>query len=519
MHMTFMNFNICGKIYCLHKKYYSRSGLLLDYLEDKNGETDPNNNIYIDIKNPSSFDKVLDYLSNEDARRENHPDEKELKFWQIDVKKTIKKYPDMYLEALHNKTNLNNMNNFFVREIGFRKRDVLNDALISEKDLLSKPHDVNYSTKNNFNEQFHLEYIHDHNCLINNKYFNWNNVILAGGSVVCRILGTPVKDYDIFIHGLSTEKTFEKIKYVCNFIKDYYQKFHADKCSSFVMMRNYNCINIYVEYETIRLDGKKAKKRIQYQIILTSFTDIQQILNGFDIDCCCIAYDGKNLLATNRGYLAYATGINFVNLMFLSKSYNFRLDKYMHRSFSVYIPYFKRTKVPKKSDIYGYYGLGNLLRLEKTENRPKNEFFTEKEKYQSFTTYYLNKSIKSDSKELKNDIVLVQKMLDSQGTINILPEIKPEIVMEYTNKNTKEKTTKKGFGCYFTDNVDMLLSIPEEYYNSELFLLAKNANTHLKKNTVFRKINISEPDWYNKIFSVKELIEDDSKPMILIDEP
>jgi hypothetical protein len=85
-------------------------------------------------------------------------------------------------------------------------------------------------------------------------------------------------------------------------------------------------INVYV-FDT--------KKVLQVQIILRLYDTLAQILVGFDVDCCCIAYDGKNLITTERGFNALKYRTNVANLNRRSPSYENRLIKYSTRGFSV----------------------------------------------------------------------------------------------------------------------------------------------------------------------------------------
>ena len=49
-------------------------------------------------------------------------------------------------------------------------------------------------------------------------------------------------------------------------------------------------------------------------MILRLYESKSDILNGFDIDCCCVGYDGKDTLITQRCITALKTKINTVNL-------------------------------------------------------------------------------------------------------------------------------------------------------------------------------------------------------------
>ena len=52
------------------------------------------------------------------------------------------------------------------------------------------------------------------------------------------------------------------------------------------------------------------------------------ILNGFDIDCCCVGFDGQDVLLTGRAARAIATKTNTINLAIRGEAYENRLLKY-----------------------------------------------------------------------------------------------------------------------------------------------------------------------------------------------
>jgi hypothetical protein len=50
-----------------------------------------------------------------------------------------------------------------------------------------------------------------------------------------------------------------------------------------------------------------------------------QVLLGFDIDCCCVAYDGERVWAAKRARRALVHGINLVDPTRQSTTYELRL--------------------------------------------------------------------------------------------------------------------------------------------------------------------------------------------------
>lgn len=74
------------------------------------------------------------------------------------------------------------------------------------------------------------------------------------------------------------------------------------------------------------------------QIICRLYHSIEQVLLGFDIDCCCVAYDGKKVITIPRGIRALKTKSNIVDVTRQSTSYEARLIKYAKRNFVISVP-------------------------------------------------------------------------------------------------------------------------------------------------------------------------------------
>jgi len=66
---------------------------------------------------------------------------------------------------------------------------------------------------------------------------------------------------------------------------------------------------------------------------------------GFDIDCCCVGYNGETVFALPRARRALTKQFNLVDLSRRSLTYEIRLHKYSTRGFAVKIPGLDLTKV------------------------------------------------------------------------------------------------------------------------------------------------------------------------------
>lgn len=199
---------------------------------------------------------------------------------------------------------------------------------------------------------------------------DWNNVVAAGSAVTTSLLPVPEKwagskrsmreyyhqhlapasDVDLFLYGLNEEQGFEKIKQIERSIKD-------SILHEVTTIRTRNAITIASQYPTRHV-----------QIVLRLYDSISQIITGFDVDCACAAYDGKQVYAAPRALAAFVTQCNTIDLTRRSPSYENRLSKYSHRGFEVYWPLLDRSRIDPTifERTFGRtQGLARLLILEK----------------------------------------------------------------------------------------------------------------------------------------------------------
>lgn len=176
---------------------------------------------------------------------------------------------------------------------------------------------------------------------------DWSNVVVAGSSVVTSLLPVPeqyssskrglrqyyheilapASDIDLFLYGLSEEQAVEKIEQIERSIKD-------SILYETTTIRTKNAITIASQYPTRHV-----------QIVLRIYKSIAEILTGFDVDCSCAAYDGKQVYVAPRALASYITQVNHVDLSRRSPSYENRLSKYSHRGFEVFWPQLDRSRI------------------------------------------------------------------------------------------------------------------------------------------------------------------------------
>ncbi|KAF7594363.1 hypothetical protein BBP40_009344 [Aspergillus hancockii] len=199
---------------------------------------------------------------------------------------------------------------------------------------------------------------------------DWSNVVVAGSAVVTCLMPVPeeyrgskralrqfyhdkfapASDVDLFLYGLTEEQAVAKIKQI------------EDKIKNAILyetttVRTKNTITIVSQYPTRHV-----------QIVLRIYKSISEILTGFDVDCSCAAFDGKQVYVSPRALAAYITQTNTIDLTRRSPSYENRLSKYSHRGFEIFCPQLERARIDPtiyERSFSRTVGLARLLVLEK----------------------------------------------------------------------------------------------------------------------------------------------------------
>ncbi|OTB10039.1 hypothetical protein K445DRAFT_27965 [Daldinia sp. EC12] len=193
---------------------------------------------------------------------------------------------------------------------------------------------------------------------------DWSNIVVAGSSALLPLLsrrkdvdieGDPAvekpaetyyqitastSDIDIFLYGIDDEEAaVRRIVEVENVIRKN-QNLFPNKA---LALRSENAITFIAPKWPFR----------HVQVILRLYKSISEILTGFDVDCSCVAFDGKQVYTNPRGVAAIATRTNTIDLSRRSPSYENRLWKYRQHNFEVYWDSLDRSRV-KSIDIEEY---------------------------------------------------------------------------------------------------------------------------------------------------------------------
>jgi hypothetical protein len=212
------------------------------------------------------------------------------------------------------------------------------------------------------------------------------NLILAGGSVNSIILKQEVNDYDVFC----ITKDYNQAIYE---IKRLHQYLLTKTTYKIVMIRNQHAITF-------------RSKDIKVQFILRLYNSIIQVISGFDIDSCCVAYDGIHVYGMPRYVRSVIYGYNFTDPDRQSLTYSSRLIKYQKRRFAIALPGYNADRVN--------------LRMMAKQFLTNRSYILFNNIYERKKKFRLNK-IKSDQKpeeELEEYIVVVEPLNDQTITPN-----------------------------------------------------------------------------------------------------
>jgi hypothetical protein len=113
------------------------------------------------------------------------------------------------------------------------------------------------------------------------------------------------------------------------------------------------------------------------QIILRLYKSPAEILMGFDVDSCCVGYDGRDVFVLPRARRALTKRYNLVDLSRRSLTYETRLYKYAKRGFAVAVPGLLRHLVDPEVYLrrpWQVKGLAKLVLFEHCLTNPEGRY-------------------------------------------------------------------------------------------------------------------------------------------------
>ena len=196
------------------------------------------------------------------------------------------------------------------------------------------------------------------------KNFSYNNFVVAGGFIYFKDSYASVDkltsstDIDIF---LVTKDYNEAINIIRDIYNVVYLISRETEDEKVIISVNGNALNLMIP-----IRNKFSPQKIFYlnvQIILRLYNSIAQVISGFDIDACCIAYDGSKFYGMPRFVRSLKLEYNLVDPERQSTTYSLRLLKYWQRGFDVVFPGINPEYITCNfmDDYWKYSGIAKII--------------------------------------------------------------------------------------------------------------------------------------------------------------
>ena len=152
-----------------------------------------------------------------------------------------------------------------------------------------------------------------------------HGLVLAGGAVSALVmhdrpsLNDDYGDFDLFLVGLATDRREKEslvalATHLLKWFGDRLKVYRTQRCFTFVC--GTTCV----------------------QVILRRYTTIGEIVHGFDMGSCAMAWDGTRVYLTALSRLAAEHGVNVLNLAVRRPTYEKRLSRYHSRGYALVAP-------------------------------------------------------------------------------------------------------------------------------------------------------------------------------------
>lgn len=164
------------------------------------------------------------------------------------------------------------------------------------------------------------------------------NVCVAGGAAALPFAESYMKagDVDIFIWGVSDRTLlWKKVDEVACKIRTAFMSAGGGVAATIAETMAPGLVTFAIRYGP---SGGRPAVKHKVQIILRAFIDIPNILYGFDVPSCCVAYDGVSAVMTYLAAWSHAWRANIVNPNYRSLTYEVRLEKYHVRGYALVLP-------------------------------------------------------------------------------------------------------------------------------------------------------------------------------------
>ena len=179
----------------------------------------------------------------------------------------------------------------------------------------------------------------------------WDNIIVAGGSVLSCLLGKEFgNDIDMFIIASGQKSARNTIMRIYNHILN--SGFVNDPKTDLFWIRTEHALTFTLEYPNRHI-----------QVVLRLYKNPAEVLHTFDLDSSCVYFDGSNVFGSERFVHALRYQTNVVDPTRQSKTYEMRLYKYTRRGFSISVPGYCAENINPNVNLRNFWSTNGIKRL------------------------------------------------------------------------------------------------------------------------------------------------------------
>jgi hypothetical protein len=245
----------------------------------------------------------------------------------------------------------------------------------------------------------------------------WNHVNLCGGlltKLTKRNIFNISNNYnpknincdiDLFITG------FENNDDLISFIQTMHSQYFKDNQNVCKIIKTANAITYYY---SVKIPNSDKSINISFQLILRSYSNLSQILHGFDLGSCSIGYNGQHIYLTSLGFNSFLYKVNLIDGTHRSKTYEKRLIKYLKRGFRIVLSEYNQ---PFQQVLDFKY-----IRFE-------TNMFINDYKYNVFPNQITIKSDQHIQKICKNELINLISMSDYNLALKIIRDEIDDVVL------------------------------------------------------------------------------------------
>jgi len=243
----------------------------------------------------------------------------------------------------------------------------------------------------------------------------------------------------------------------------------------------------------------------EVQVILRLYQTPSEVLHGFDVDSCCLGFDGNDIWMTQRACFALKNGYNTVNFNRLSPSYEMRLAKYGCRGMAIKINNFDVSNVSKNEladyltdkkegkTTASYSRHHHLSKLYNIDKLLYLEYYCEHYNYKSHSINMINKLNHEKSDYAAPSFIDYQKCANGSGIGDLMGYFY-DVYVDYLEF---DKETEEDGPVDFTDDLD---DLKEKEKHCSLSL---NSKSKFLKSEVNNTLNLLTNSIKNKFWFIK----------------